>query len=226
MRVRARPLFVRHTPIRTFRRHLRRARRHRALLVGPALLGCALAAGGQAFSVPAVTPAVTAAERPERATLVRRNVVARQIPAATPRASRSQPRSVAATSRSGWVRPARGPLTSPYGWRWGKLHKGIDLGAAYGSPIYAAAAGVVTYVGPEGGYGTLVTIRHADGSVTAYGHMSRYAVGTGQRVSAGQAIAYVGAAGDATGPHLHFEVRVAGRAIDPSPFLRARGVWV
>jgi murein DD-endopeptidase MepM/ murein hydrolase activator NlpD len=212
--------------VKTLRRHVRRATRHRTLLVGPVLLGCALAAGGHALPGPA--PVVAAApDRPDRVTQTRRNAVARPIPAAPARASRSQARTAPPrVTASGWTRPAYGPLTSPFGYRWGRLHPGIDIGAPYGAPIYAAAAGVVTYVGPESGYGRLVTIRHADGTVTAYGHMSRYACSTGQRVSAGQLIAYVGAAGDATGPHLHFEVRVGDRPIDPRPYLASRGVWI
>ena len=106
------------------------------------------------------------------------------------------------------------------------MHRGIDLGASYGSPIYAAAAGYVSYAGPEGGYGRLVTIRHAGGITTAYGHMSRIVVRSGQRVSAGQVIAYVGSAGRSTGPHLHFEVRRGGAYLNPIPFLRARKVWL
>jgi murein DD-endopeptidase MepM/ murein hydrolase activator NlpD len=107
------------------------------------------------------------------------------------------------------------------------MHKGIDLGASYGSPIYAASSGVVTFAGAQGGYGRLVTIRHEGGFTTAYGHMSRMVVRVGQRVTAGQVIAYVGSAGHSTGPHLHFEVRTAGGGtINPLPFLRSRGVRV
>jgi murein DD-endopeptidase MepM/ murein hydrolase activator NlpD len=233
--VRSRPLFVRHAPLRRAARAVRTVGARRAALLGPVVLGVALATGMHAVSSGAAAPVVTAAgpasERPEHPraahaarAATRSNAVARRIPDArhATRASRSRTRTVTA---SGWVRPAYGPLTSPYGWRWGRLHKGIDIGAPYGAPIYAAAAGVVTYAGPQGGYGTLVTIRHADGTVTAYGHMSRYATSAGRRVSAGEVIAYVGAEGDATGPHLHFEVRVGGTAIDPLPYLRARGAW-
>ena len=141
------------------------------------------------------------------------------------RASRAQRRRPAAPRRN-WVRPSGGPLTSRYGYRWGRMHRGIDLGASYGSPIYAAAAGHVSYAGPEGGYGRLVTIRHAGGITTAYGHMSRIVVRRGQRVSAGQVIAYVGSAGRSTGPHLHFEVRRGGAYLNPLTFLRARRVWI
>jgi murein DD-endopeptidase MepM/ murein hydrolase activator NlpD len=158
-------------------------------------------------------------------TATRANAVSRQAPPrpVAQRASRSRTR--AARVAPAWVRPAHGPLTSHFGYRWGKLHKGIDIGAPWGSPIYAASDGVVTYAGPRNGYGRLVTIRHAGGFVTAYGHMSRFAVHAGQHVTAGQVIAYVGSAGHSTGPHLHFEVRVGGSWIDPLPFLRARGIF-
>jgi murein DD-endopeptidase MepM/ murein hydrolase activator NlpD len=122
-----------------------------------------------------------------------------------------------------WVRPFWGYLSSTFGYRWGRLHAGIDLAGAYGAPIVAATDGVITYAGPESGYGRLMTIQDWDGTVTAYGHMSAFARTSGY-VHAGEVIAYVGSAGDATGPHLHFEVRVGGSPIDPLPFLRKRGV--
>jgi murein DD-endopeptidase MepM/ murein hydrolase activator NlpD len=125
-----------------------------------------------------------------------------------------------------WVRPNAGPLSSPFGRRWGRMHSGIDLAGGYGSPILAAASGVVTYAGPEEGFGRIIKITEPDGTQTWYGHMSRYLVAAGDHVDAGEKIALVGAAGDATGPHLHFEVHVGGRAIDPLPFLRAHGVRI
>jgi murein DD-endopeptidase MepM/ murein hydrolase activator NlpD len=125
-----------------------------------------------------------------------------------------------------WVRPNAGPLGSPFGRRWGSMHSGIDLAGSYGSAILAASAGVVLYAGPEQGYGRLVRIQEPDGTQTWYGHMSKYLVKAGDHVQAGQLIARVGAAGDATGPHLHFEVHVGGRAVDPVPFLREHGVRI
>lgn len=124
-----------------------------------------------------------------------------------------------------WVLPAHGPLSSPFGMRWGRMHDGIDLAAPYGAPIYAATDGTIIYAGPEAGYGTLILIRDYDGTVTAYGHMSRF-VRTSGPVHAGDVIALVGAAGDATGAHLHFEVRVNGVKINPIPFLAQRGVRI
>jgi murein DD-endopeptidase MepM/ murein hydrolase activator NlpD len=122
-------------------------------------------------------------------------------------------------SGAGLVWPVSAPITSPFGWRWGRMHEGIDLGAAYGTPIAAAAAGVVIYAGWEGGYGNLVVIDHGGGLATAYGHQSRIAVVAGQSVSQGEIIGYVGSTGHSTGPHLHFEVRVDGQAVDPLGYL-------
>jgi murein DD-endopeptidase MepM/ murein hydrolase activator NlpD len=122
-------------------------------------------------------------------------------------------------SGAGLMWPVNAPITSPFGWRWGRMHEGIDLGASYGTPISAAAAGVVIYAGWEGGYGNLVVIDHGGGLATAYGHQSQIAVSTGQSVAQGQIIGYVGSTGHSTGPHLHFEVRVNGQAVDPLGYL-------
>jgi murein DD-endopeptidase MepM/ murein hydrolase activator NlpD len=122
-------------------------------------------------------------------------------------------------SGSGFIWPVNAPITSPFGWRWGRMHEGLDLGAAYGSPIAAAAGGVVIYAGWEDGYGNLVVIDHGGGIATAYGHQSQIAVSVGQTVSQGETIGYVGSTGHSTGPHLHFEVRVNGQAVDPLGYL-------
>ena len=122
-------------------------------------------------------------------------------------------------SGTGFVWPVGAPITSPFGWRWGRMHEGIDLGAPYGTPIAAAAAGVVIYAGWEGGYGNLVVIDHGGGLATAYGHQSRIAVALGESVGQGHIIGYVGSTGHSTGPHLHFEVRVDGQAVDPLGYL-------
>ena len=100
-------------------------------------------------------------------------------------------------------------------------HAGIDLAAPMGSTIQAAAAGVVTYAGWYSGYGNMVDIRHDDGLITRYAHMSAYApeLGMGGPVKAGQMIGVVGQTGHAHGNHIHFEVRYNGRAIDPAPFI-------
>ena len=122
-------------------------------------------------------------------------------------------------SAAGLVWPVNAPVTSPFGWRWGRMHEGIDLGAPYGTPIAAAAAGMVIYAGWLGGYGNLTVIDHGGGLATAYGHQSRIAVSAGESVAQGQIIGYVGSTGHSTGPHLHFEVRVNGEPVDPLGYL-------
>nr|WP_229687116.1 M23 family metallopeptidase [Micromonospora parathelypteridis] len=126
-----------------------------------------------------------------------------------------------------WVDPMPGAaVTSCYGQRWGTLHAGIDLALPSGTPIRAAAAGTVTQAGDASdGYGNSVFIDHGNGYLTHYAHQSRIAVTVGQAVKAGQVIGYEGATGDATGPHLHFEVHQGmWNQIDPAPFMRAHGV--
>jgi murein DD-endopeptidase MepM/ murein hydrolase activator NlpD len=125
----------------------------------------------------------------------------------------------AGQSSHGLVWPAQGPVTSPFGMRWGRMHEGIDIGAGYGSPIVAAAAGRVIYCGWEDGYGNLTVIDHGNGLSTAYGHQSSIGVSCGQDVAQGQTIGAVGSTGHSTGPHLHFEVRVNGAPVDPLGYL-------
>lgn len=124
------------------------------------------------------------------------------------------------------VWPLRGRLTSDFGMRThpitGKYthHDGIDIAAPTGTPIRAAKSGVVKFSGDRGGYGNLVIVEHSDGTQTRYGHCHRLNVRPGERVRAGQEIATVGSTGRSTGPHLHFEVRVDGKPVDPGPWLR------
>ncbi|MFE9954435.1 M23 family metallopeptidase [Micromonospora sp. NPDC005299] len=129
-----------------------------------------------------------------------------------------------------WIIPMKGAeITSCYGQRWGTLHAGIDFAMPAGTPIHAAAAGTVVKAGDAGdGYGNSVFIDHANGYLTHYAHQSRLIVAVGDKVKAGQVIGYEGATGDATGPHLHFEVHKGAmwNQIDPAPFLRARGIDV
>jgi len=100
-------------------------------------------------------------------------------------------------------------------------HSGVDLTAPYGSPVRSAAAGTVIFAGVYFGYGNMIDLRHADGTVTRYAHLSKFARGlhNGTEVAMGQEIGNVGTSGHAHGAHLHFEVRVNGRAIDPEPYL-------
>jgi murein DD-endopeptidase MepM/ murein hydrolase activator NlpD len=122
-------------------------------------------------------------------------------------------------SGAGLIWPASGPVTSEYGYRWGRLHAGIDIGAGYGAPIWAAKDGVVIQAGTMSGYGNVVVIDHGGGFTTLYGHQSRIAASQGQRVSRGQVIGYVGSTGHSTGPHLHFETRVNGSPQNPRRYL-------
>jgi murein DD-endopeptidase MepM/ murein hydrolase activator NlpD len=122
-------------------------------------------------------------------------------------------------SSSGLIWPVQGPITSPFGMRWGRMHEGIDIGVPYGTPIHAAAAGTVIYAGWMSGYGNLIVIDHGHGLATAYGHQSALAVGNGATVAQGQVIGYVGCTGHCFGPHLHFEVRVNGAPVDPLGYL-------
>ncbi len=121
-------------------------------------------------------------------------------------------------SASGFIWPVSGPITSPFGWRWGRMHEGIDIGAPTGTAIHAAKAGTVIFAGVQSGYGNLVIIDHGGGVATAYGHMSAIWVGGGT-VAQGQGIGAVGCTGHCTGPHLHFEVRIDGAPVNPLNYL-------
>jgi murein DD-endopeptidase MepM/ murein hydrolase activator NlpD len=116
--------------------------------------------------------------------------------------------------------PARGVLTSGFGMRWRRHHNGIDIAAPRGTPIYAARDGRVVRAAWFGGYGRLVVVDHGDGMQTWYAHASRMLVRVGQHVKRGQQIATVGCTGVCSGPHLHFEVRIGGRPVDPLRHLR------
>lgn len=123
-----------------------------------------------------------------------------------------------------FIWPADGVFTSGYGWRWGRMHKGIDVANSVGTPIRAVQDGQVSFAGwDDGGYGYLVKITHADGTVTVYAHNSRILVQAGEFVRQGQTISQMGSTGRSTGPHLHFEVRPAGSsAVNPMQFLPPR----
>ena len=122
-------------------------------------------------------------------------------------------------SSSGFIWPVHGVVTSGYGWRWGRMHEGIDIAVSSGTPVVAAASGTIIVAGWMGGYGNLVVVDHGNGIATAYGHNNTVTVGVGQAVAQGQLIAYSGSTGHSTGPHVHFEVRVNGAAVDPFGYL-------
>ncbi|WP_416908015.1 MAG: M23 family metallopeptidase [Polymorphobacter sp.] len=127
------------------------------------------------------------------------------------------------SARKGLMRtPVNGArMTSRFGMRfhpllnYSRMHQGVDFGARHGAPIYAAASGTVEYAAPHGGHGNYVRLRHNSTLKTAYAHMSRFAVRRGQSVKQGDVIGYVGSTGVSTGPHLHYEVWLRGKAVNP-----------
>lgn len=128
-----------------------------------------------------------------------------------------------------WVLPIDGELeiTSGFGWRWGRLHAGLDFGVPWGTPLHAMSSGEVVFVGWEGGYGYKVEIRYWDGTVSYFGHMSRISAHIGETVAPGDVVGYSGNTGTSTGPHLHLEVHPAGgAAVDPRPWLAEHGLMV
>ncbi|WP_018963252.1 murein hydrolase activator EnvC family protein [Coprothermobacter platensis] len=135
---------------------------------------------------------------------------------------------VTSTSKStGFLKPMSGVITSPFGWRINPLtgsgkdfHTGIDVANQYGTPIKASRTGKVIWAGWKTGYGLCVIIDHQDGYGTVYAHMSRIAVKSGQTISAGSVVGYEGSTGWATGPHLHFEIRIQGEPTNPAKFVQ------
>ncbi|MBG6069657.1 M23 family metallopeptidase [Micromonospora ureilytica] len=230
----------------------RTGRRNRLIVLGAAALvalglgGVAVATGGTDHPTPAAV-SLDAQSRADAASRADRSVRESSTPVTpslsptpSPSAISASPTKTAAAKAKpkpkpkkttkptpAWVDPMPGAaVTSCYGQRWGTLHAGIDLALPSGTPIHAAAAGTVTQAGDASdGYGNSVFIDHGNGYLTHYAHQSRIAVTVGQKVKAGQVIGYEGATGDATGPHLHFEVHQGmWNQIDPAPFMRARGV--
>lgn len=135
----------------------------------------------------------------------------------------------AAVTDSGQVfaLPTTGRLTSAAGPRWGTTHYGLDIANRVGTPVFAVGAGTVIDSGPASGFGLWVRIKHADGSISVYGHIDRTLVRVGQAVRAGDRIALMGNRGQSTGPHLHLEIWSAdGRKIDPATWLSRRGLDV
>lgn len=122
-------------------------------------------------------------------------------------------------SGAGLIWPCDGVVVSGFGMRWGRMHQGIDISCSFGTPNRAAAAGTVIYSGWLGGYGNLVVVDHGNGLSTAYAHATSNVVGVGQSVSQGETVSLVGSTGNSSGPHLHFEVRVNGQAVDPLFYL-------
>jgi murein DD-endopeptidase MepM/ murein hydrolase activator NlpD len=118
-----------------------------------------------------------------------------------------------------FIYPINGQFTSPFGQRWGRLHAGIDLAAPTGRPIRSAASGRVILASPTGGYGNYTCVAHNSSISTCYAHQSRFGARVGESVSQGDVIGYVGNTGHSFGAHLHFEVRIGGRPVDPMKYL-------
>ncbi|MBV9271155.1 MAG: peptidoglycan DD-metalloendopeptidase family protein [Candidatus Eremiobacteraeota bacterium] len=133
------------------------------------------------------------------------------------------PASAGAPGSLAW--PVTGTITSPFGWRRSpfggapEFHQGLDIAANMGTTITAPAAGTVIFAGWYGGYGNYVLIDHGGGMATGYGHLSQILVGNGQQILRGAPIGLVGSTGASTGPHLHFEVRINGKPVDPAAYL-------
>jgi murein DD-endopeptidase MepM/ murein hydrolase activator NlpD len=117
----------------------------------------------------------------------------------------------------GW--PVSGPVVSGFGMRGARMHEGIDITCATGTPVRASADGTVIWASWRGGYGNAVVVDHGGGLATLYAHNSAFASSVGQSVVRGQVIAYAGSTGNSSGPHVHFEVRVNGSAVDPLGYL-------
>ena len=148
------------------------------------------------------------------------------------RAARARQIALVEAARPKWLLPlpkGHFRLSSCFAPRWGSFHYGLDMAARGGTPFHAAGDGMVIEAGPMGGYGNVIMIEHADGTISVYGHEQRIFVEKGEKVKAGQLIGQVGNLGQSTGYHLHFEVRVGdvnGEKMDPLDWLAERGIPV
>ena len=120
---------------------------------------------------------------------------------------------------SGLIWPVNGPVVSGFGMRWGRMHEGIDIAVPTGTQIRAAKSGTVRIAGSEGGYGNYTCIDHGGGLSTCYAHQEQFLVSVGQAVAQGQIIGISDCTGHCFGPHVHFEVRINGQAVDPLGYL-------
>ena len=119
----------------------------------------------------------------------------------------------------GLIWPVNGPVVSPFGMRWGRLHAGVDIAVPSGTPVHAAKSGRVLIAGWVSGYGNYTCIGHGGGLSTCYGHQTSIGVSVGQNVSQGQVIGYSGCTGHCFGPHVHFETRINGVPVNPMGYL-------
>jgi murein DD-endopeptidase MepM/ murein hydrolase activator NlpD len=146
------------------------------------------------------------------------------------RAAKARQVALIEAARPKWLLPipqGKFVISSCFEPRWGTFHYGVDMAAPQGTPFHAAGDGIVIEAGPMNGYGNVIMIQHADGTITVYGHEEKYLVQKGEKVKAGQLIGLVGSEGESTGYHLHFEIRVGsenGDKIDPIDWLKDRGI--
>ncbi len=179
----------------------------------------------RAAQPPAAAQAPPAAEPPAAPRPDRAAAAPRPIPPPAPAAPRPRARAAAPRATGGEVQMVTGRVTSGFGARWGRAHRGMDIAAPVGTPIRAPLAGEVVASGPASGFGLWVRVRHGDGTVTTYGHVNRALVRVGEQVEAGQKIAEVGNRGHSTGPHLHVEVQTpGGTTVNPRPWLDGHGI--
>lgn len=149
--------------------------------------------------------------------VISEEVIEKPVDELVVKGTKEVPRTVATGS---FLMPTRGRVSSRYGMRWGRMHKGLDIAASYGTAIKAADGGKVTFAGYKGSFGYLVEIDHGNGYKTRYAHCSKLLVKTGEKVYKGQHIANVGNSGRSTGPHLHLEVLKNGVNVNPSNFVK------
>lgn len=205
-------------------------RKQYVAVVTTAVVGAGVVALGAGFAMPDVkATGKPAYSTDDPAIISALSVDDRQ--AAQDRANRSKDRpdpafSVEQAAPDVWLLPLHNQywITTLFEMRWGEMHTGLDLAAGWGTPYYAAHAGTVILARWNGGYGYNIQIDHGNGITTVYGHSSKLLVKEGQHVEAGQVIGLVGDTGYSFGDHLHFEVRINDKAIDPIPFMLAHGV--
>jgi murein DD-endopeptidase MepM/ murein hydrolase activator NlpD len=187
--------------------------------------GAAPAGMGGNARVPQLLPAERTSDA--SAEVEKLNDSAQVTQARVEREAEAARRAAEEAARPKFVRPCEGPRSSGFGARWGTQHYGVDFAAPIGTPIFAAADGVVIEAGPASGFGLWVRVQLEDGTVNVYGHMNSYSVSVGEHVKAGQKIAEVGNRGQSTGPHLHFEVWTpGGQKVDPEGWLAEHDVNV
>jgi murein DD-endopeptidase MepM/ murein hydrolase activator NlpD len=213
-------------PYRGRRRLPKLPSRRYAAVVSTAFLGALMVA----LSVAAILPESTKSGNPYDNPALQK-VSANDRLNATDRASRNADRPGPALSSEQaapviWLLPldCKYEITTMYAMRWGEFHYGVDLACAYGTPIHAAADGVVVLAQFYGGFGNCIMIDHGGGVETIYGHASSLKAHLGDHVKAGDVVSYVGSTGFSTGDHLHYEIHINGKPTDPINFMLAHGV--